>query len=175
MDTNRKYNVGDRVVKFNIEFYDNPYFKNKFLEYSTVSAIYSYSASCWRGDVFYVYGHKHEVDSIGDSKSYQPYEFSDKTGRSTEYPYEDKWYHVEKDKEEIQQIIEKAKAEYASKCKEARLKAIAENKAKIEVLKREIAAYEEGDTYPCAFGKKKESEWNGEMNIIIKKCLGDNA
>ena len=173
MDNQRKYNIGDRVVKFDRRFYDNPYHKDNFMQYSTVSAVYSYSSG-WRGDVFYVRGHKHEVDEIGDSKSYQPCECSDKTGISTEWGCEDRWFHVEKDKEIIQQILDDIRAEFAAKCKEAREKAIELNKSKIKSLQREVDEYERGDIfYMSGFGKKSESEWNSTMDTIVKKCLGE--
>lgn len=175
-EKDRKYNIGDKVVKFNVGFYDNPYHKNKFAEFSCVSDIHSYPESYWRGNVFYVYGHKHEVDSIGDSRSYQPYECKDETGIETESiggrREPERWYHVEKDREEIQQLLSDVRAEFAAKCKEAREKAIALNKSKIKSLQREIDEYERGDVFPMSgFSKKSESEWNSEMDALIAPNL----
>lgn len=171
MDKERKYNIGDKVVKFNQMFYDNPYHKEKFAEFSKVSDVYSYPESYWRGNVFYVCGRKHEVDSTGDSRSYQPYECKDETGIETESigggRETQRWYHVEKDREEIQQFLSDVKKKYADTCREAREKAIAENKARIKSLQREIAMYEEGDVYPTPFGDKKESEWNAMMDARV--------
>ena len=171
MENERKYNIGDKVVCIDKSYYDNPYHKDKFIQSSVVSDVHTYS---WGRKVFYIHNGKRRVDSIGDTCSYQPDEYSDTTGRHTDYPNHEVWLHAEKDKEEIQRLISEAKSEFAEKCKEAREKLIAKNKGIIASLQREIERLEAGDDYPdvASFNKiRKESEWNNEMDGLISKHL----
>lgn len=166
MEKERKYNIGDKVVCISKEYYDNPFYKDKFIKSTTVTDV------SFRGKhpVFYIY-EKRRMDSIGDPCDWQPYEFYDADGKRTDQPRVDRWLHAEKDKDEIQRLIAEAKSEFADKCQESREKSIAAAKRKIELLQKEIARYEEGDAYPGLGSYRLESKWNSDMNELIKKHL----
>ena len=107
----RKFNIGDKVIRINKEFYNNSYHNgltnkndNMFIRSSIVSDVYSYGSGHWKGDVFYIDKYKHQVDSIGDSCNYQAGEICEKDGIATD-PYrshKEVWYHVEKDADKMQ-------------------------------------------------------------------------
>lgn len=172
-EKSRKYNIGDKVVCIDKGYYDNRYHNKLFITPSVVSDVYTYHGV---SNVFHVRGSKHRFDSCGDSCSWQPDECNDETGRENIPIYGKVWYHLEKDKDEIQRIINEAKQEYAEKCRALREKGISETKAEIKRLQEKLARLEAGDLYPDELsfsgGERSEKEWNETMDKLIDQALG---
>ena len=103
----RKFNIGDRVVCIDKQYYGNSYHngfnksENHFIRSSIVSDVYEYNG--WKKRVFYVDNYQHQVDSCGDTRSDQYGEVCEKDGMYTFCPRDtDKiWYHAEKDRKSV--------------------------------------------------------------------------
>ena len=177
----RKFNIGDKVIRINKEFYNNSYHNgltnkndNMFIRSSIVSDVYSYGSGHWKGDVFYIDKYKHQVDSIGDSCDYQAGEICEKDGIATS-PYrshKDVWYHVEKDADKIREVINECKEEFHKECEAARQEEIEKLEAEIFYAQKRLAALKKGDTFKyCKSTIKSEKGWNDSMDKIINEVL----
>ena len=177
----RKFNIGDKVVRINKEFYNNNLLEknankndNMFIRSSIVSDVYSYGGGHWKGDVFYIDKYKHQVDSIGDSCNYQAGEICEKDGIVTD-PYrshKEVWYHVEKDADKIREIINECKKEFHKECEAARQEEIEKLEAEILYAQKRLAALKKGDTFKyCKSAIKSEKGWNDSMDKIINEVL----
>ena len=177
----RKFNIGDKIIRINKEFYSNSYHNgltnkddNMFIRSSIVSDVYSYGDGHWKGDVFYIDKYKHQVDSVGDSCNYQYGEICVKDGIATNHhrPHNEVWYHVEKDADKIQEIINECKEEFHKECEAARQEEIEKLEAEILYAKKRLAALKKGDTFKyCKSTIKSEKEWNDSMDKIINEVL----
>ena len=174
----RKFNIGDRVVCIDKQYYDNIYHnglnnrnENHFIRSSIVSDVYDYKSSP-RNKVFYVDGYHHQVDAWGDSPTEQYGEVSEEDGMYTlSYTYKrntDKiWYHIEKDADEIKRVIEECKKEFHKKCEESRQKEINKLEDEIRYAQNRINELKKGDKFMYCGWTKSENEWNDSMDKII--------
>ena len=176
----KKFNIGDRVVCINKQYYDNSFHNglsnkadNHFITSSIVSDVHEYPSS-WKGNVFYVNHQHHQVDSIGDSCTYQYGEVCEKDGMSTTAPrdYDEVWYHTEKDADEIKRIIKECKDDFHKKCEESRREEINKLEAQIRYAQRRIDELKKGDTFLYCGSVKSEKEWNDKMDEIINDAIG---
>ena len=179
----RKFNIGDRVVCIDKQYYDNIYHnglnnrnENHFIRSSIVSDVYDYKSSP-RNKVFYVDGYHHQVDEWGDSRTEQYGEISEEDGMYTlSYTYKrntDKvWYHAEKDADEIKRVIEECKKDFHKKCEESRQKEINKLEDEIRYAQNRINEFKKGDKFMYCGWTKSENEWNDSMDKIIDKIIG---
>lgn len=174
----KKFNIGDKVVCINKQYYDNGFhngFSNKidnqFIKSSIVSDVHEYAYG-WKGKVFYVDNYHHQVDSIGDSCTYQYGEICEKDGLSTTSRDTDNiWYHTEKDADEIKRVIEECKEEFHKKCEESRQKEISKLEAEIRSAQRRIDELKKGDKFMYCGLMKSEKEWNEKMDEIVSEVI----
>ena len=175
----KKFNIGDKVVRIDKQYYGNSFFNglngkrdNQFIRSSIVSDVHEYPHG-WKGNVFYVYNNHHQVDSIGDSCSYQYGEICEKDGMRTSTPrdFEGIWYHTEKDADEIKRVIEECKEEFHKKCEESRQKEIGKLEAEIRAAQRRIDELKKGDKFMYCGLMKSEKEWNERMDEIINETI----
>ena len=174
----RKFNIGDRVVCIDKQYYDNIYHnglknntENHFIRSSIVSDVYEYNG--WEKRVFYIDNYHHQVDSCGDSRSYQYGEICEEDGISTSTRNPDKiWYHSEKDADEIKRVIDECKEDFHKKCEESRQKEISKLEAEIRYAQNRIDELKKGDTFMYCGCTKSESEWNDKMDEIINNAIG---
>ena len=178
MEDKRNFNIGDKAVCIKKDYYTNPYhngfgWSNQFIKISRVSGVYEYGPSNWRGKVFYLYGHQHQVDSIGDSSSYQYGEYCDKDGIRTEWPRnEDEiWMNYTQHPEQLQESIQHIREDFHKYCDELREKEIKELEYTIKFAQRRIEKLKEGDTFKYLGSIRSEKEWNDKMDEVIKKVL----
>lgn len=177
----KKFNIGDKVVCINKQYYDNSFhngFSNKidnhFIKSSIVSDVYEYTTSYgWKGRVFYINNYHHQVDSIGDSCNYQYGEIREEDGLRTSTPTDTDniWYHTEKDADEIKRVIEECKEEFHKKCEESRQKEISKLEAEIRSAQRRIDELKKGDKFMYCGLMKSEKEWNEKMDEIINETI----
>lgn len=175
----KKFNIGDKVVCIDKQFYDNKFYNglngkrdNQFIRSSIVSDVHEYTYG-WKGNVFYVNNYHHQVDSIGDSCSYQYGEICEKDGMRTSTPrdFGGIWYHTEKDADEIKRVIEECKEEFHKKCEESRRKEISKLEAEIQAAQRRIDELKKGDEFMYCGLVKSEKEWNERMDKIIDETI----
>jgi hypothetical protein len=176
----KKFNIGDNVVCIDKQYYDNSFYNglngkrdNQFIRSSIVSDVHEYPHG-WKGNVFYVNNNHHQVDSIGDSCSYQYGEICEKDGMRTTTPrdFGGTWYHTEKDADEIKRVVEECKEEFHKKCEESRQKEIAKLEAEIRAAQRRIDELKKGDKFMYCGLVKSEKEWNDKMDEIINDAIG---
>lgn len=176
----KKFNIGDKVVCINKQYYDNSFHNglsnkvdNHFIICSTVSDVYEY-ASGWKGNVFYINNYHHQVDSIGDSCTYQYNEICEKDGIRTADPRDtdEVWYHVEKDADKIKDIINECKNNFHKKCEESRQKEINKLEAEIKATQNRLDELKKGDTFLYCGLVRSEKEWNDRMDEIINNAIG---
>lgn len=168
----KKFNIGDKVVCINKQYYGNSFhngFSNKidnqFIKSSIVSDVHE--------NVFYVNNYSHQVDSVGDSCTYQYGAICEKDGLSTTSRDTDNiWYHTEKDADEIKRVIEECKEEFHKKCEESRQKEISKLEAEIRSAQRRIDELKKGDKFMYCGLMKSEKEWNEKMDEIINEAIG---
>ena len=173
----RKFNIGDRAVCIDKQYYNNSYhngFKkseNHFIRSSIVSDVYEYARG-WKGKVFYVNNFRHQVDSIGESCTYQYGEVCEKDGiyTSTRNP-DEIWYHVEKDAAEIKRVIDECKKDFHKECEESRQKEISKLESEIRYAQHRIDELKKGDTFMYCGCRKSEKEWNDKMDEIINNAI----
>lgn len=177
----RKFNIGDRVVRINKRYYGNSFHNglsnksdNHFISGSNVSDVYEYTHGWgWKGKVFYIGNYRHQVDSTGDSCSYQYGEICEKDGLSTTSMDTDNiWYHTEKDADEIKRVIDGCKEDFHKECEESRQKEINRLEAEIRAAQRRIDMLREGDMFMYCGLMKSEKEWNDKMDEIINEVIG---
>lgn len=175
---NRNFNQGDKVVCIKKDYYSNPYHNgfgnsNQFIKTARVSGVYEYGPSNWRGKVFYLYGHQHQVDSIGDSASYQYNEYCDKDGIKTEWPRneDEVWMNYTKNPDGVKQKIKEIKEEFHNYCEDLRQKEIKELENRIKFAQARIEKLKEGDTFKYLEVVRSEKEWNEKMDKVIDKVL----
>ena len=174
----RKFNIGDRVVCIDKQYYDNGYHngfnksENHFIRSSIVSDVYEYNG--WKKRVFYVDNYHHQVDSCGDSRTDQYGEVCEKDGMYTFCPRDtDKiWYHAEKDADEIKRVIDECKEDFHKKCEESRQKEISKLEAEIRYAQNRINDFKKGDKFMYCGCTKSEREWNDKMDEIINNAVG---
>lgn len=176
--TGRNFDIGDIVVCIKKDYYSNPYHNgfgnsNQFIKTARVSGVYEYGPSNWRGKVFYLYGYQHQVDSIGDSSSYQYGEYCDKDGIRTEWPrHEDEvWMNYTKNPDKVKQKIKEIKEEFHKYCEELREKEIQELESTIKCSQHRIDNLKKGDTFKYLSLIRSEKEWNNKMDEVINKIL----
>ena len=175
----RKFNIGDRVVCIDKQYYNNIYHNglsgkedNHFIRSSIVSDVYDYKSSP-RNKVFYVDTFHHQVDAWGDSRTYQYGEISEKDGTYTSMRSSGKvWYHVEKDADEIKRVIEECKKDFHKKCEESRQKEINKLEDEIRYTQNRINEFKKGDKFMYCGWTKSENEWNDSMDKIINNIIG---
>jgi len=175
----KKFNIGDKVVCINKQYYDNSFHNglsykthNHFIKSSTVSDVYEYPHN-WKGKVFYVNNYHHQVDSIGDSCNYQYGEICEKDGICTSTRDSDNiWYHTEKDADEIKRVIDECKEDFHKKCEESRQKEISKLEAEIRSAQRRIDELKKGDKFMYCGLMRSEKEWNDRMDEIINDVIG---
>lgn len=172
----RKFNIGDRVVCIDKQYYNNSYHngfnksENHFIRSSIVSDVYEYNS--WKKRVFYIGNYHHQVDSCGDTRSYQYGEICEEDGISTSTRNPDKiWYHTEKDADEIKRVIKECKENFHKKCEESRQKEIEKLEAEIREIQRRIDELKKGDKFIYCGFMKSEKEWNEKMDEIINKVI----
>ena len=172
----RKFNIGDRVVCIDKQYYDNNYHngfnksENHFIRSSIVSDVYEYNG--WKKRVFYIDNYHHQVDSIGDSCTYQYGEICEKDGINTFTRNPDEiWYHAEKDAAEIKRVIDECKKDFHKECEESRQKEISKLEAEIRYTQRRIDELKKGDTFMYCGCRKSEKEWNDKMDEIINNVI----
>ena len=174
----RKFNIGDRVVCIDKQYYDNGYHngfnksENHFIRSSIVSDVYEYNG--WKKRVFYVDNYQRQVDSIGDTRSDQYGEVCEEDGMYTFCPRNtDKiWYHAEKDADEIKRVIDECKENLHKKCEESRQKEISKLEAEIRYAQNRINDFKKGDKFMYCGCTKSEREWNDKMDEIINNAIG---
>lgn len=173
----RKFNIGDRVVCIDKQYYDNIYHnglkntENHFIRSSTVSDVHEYNS--WKKKVFYIGNCHHQVDSCGDSCSYQYGEICEEDGICTSTRDSNKiWYHVEKDADEIKRVIDECKEDFHKKCEESRQKEISKIEAEIRYAQLRIDELKNGDKFIYCGSMKSEKEWNDKMDEIINNSIG---
>ena len=175
----RKFNIGDRVVCIDKQYYNNIYHNglnnrndNHFIRSSIVSDVYDYKSSP-RNKVFYVDNYHHQVDAWGASRTDQYGEISEKDGTYTSMRSSDKiWYHVEKDADEIKRVIEECKKDFHKKCEESRQKEINRLESEIRNIQNRINEFKKGDKFVYCGWTESEKEWNDKMNEIINNIIG---
>lgn len=178
----KKFNIGDRVVCINKQYYDNSFHNglsnkidNHFIKSSIVSDVYEYTTSYhWKGRVFYINNYHHQVDSIGDSCNYQYGEIYEENGLRTSTPTDTDniWYHTEKDADEIKRVINECKEDFHKKCEESRQKEISKLEAEIRSAQRRIDELKKGDKFMYCGLMRSEKEWNDRMDEIINDAIG---
>ena len=178
----KKFNIGDRVVCINKQYYDNSFHNglsnkidNHFIKSSIVSDVYEYTTSYhWKGRVFYINNYHHQVDSIGDSCNYQYGEIYEENGLRTSTPTDtdNVWYHTEKDANEIKRVINECKEDFHKKCEESRQKEISKLEAEIRSAQRCIDELKKGDKFMYCGLMRSEKEWNDRMDEIINDAIG---
>ena len=174
----RKFNIGDRVVCIDKQYYDNSYHngfnksENHFIRSSIVSDVYEYNG--WKKRVFYIDNYHRQVDSCGDTRSDQYGEVCEKDGMYTFCPRDtDKiWYHAEKDADEIKRVIDECKEDFHKKCEESRQKEISKLEAEIRYAQNCINEFKKGDKFMYCGCTKSEREWNDKMDEIINNAIG---
>ena len=174
----RKYNIGDKVVCINKQYYDNSFHNgfnksdNLFINGSIVSDVYEYARG-WKGKVFYVNNFRHKVDSIGDSCSYQYGEVCEKDGIYTSSPRDSDnvWYHTEKDADEIKRVINECKEDFHKLCEESRRIEISKLEAEIRAKQLRIDELKKGDKFIYCGCIRSEKEWNEKMDEIVNKAI----
>ena len=174
----RKFNIGDRVVCIDKQYYDNIYHNglnnrndNHFIRSSIVSDVYDYKSSP-RNKVFYVDNYHHQVDVWGDSCTDQYGEVCEKDGKYTMSRFDKIWYHAEKDADEIKRVIDECKEDFHKKCEESRQKEISKLEAEIRYAQHRIDELKKGDTFMYCGCTKSEREWNDKMDEIINNAVG---
>ena len=176
----RKFNIGDRVVCIDKQYYDNIYHNglnnrndNHFIRSSIVSDVYDYKSSP-RNKVFYVDNYHHQVDVWGDSCTDQYGEVCEKDGKYTMGRSDRIWYHAEKDADEIKRVIDECKKDFHKKCEESRQKEINKLEDEIRYAQNRIDELKKGDTFMYCGCTKSENEWNDSMDKIINNIIGKN-
>lgn len=173
----RNFEIGDIAICLNKEYYSNPYYNgfgnsNEFIKASKVSDIYEYAAR-WCKKVFYLFNRKHQVDSIGDSCSYQYNEYCDADGISTNSPRntDEVWMNYTKNPSQVFDKIQEIKEEFHQNCEELRAQEKQEIILKIRNLQKRLEALEQGDTFTYLGQYRSEKEWNEKMNEVINKVI----
>ena len=174
----RKFNIGDRVVCIDKQYYENIYHNglnnrnnNHFIRSSIVSDVYDYKSSP-RNKVFYVDNYHHQVDAWGDSRTDQYGEIREKDGTYTMGRSDKIWYHAEKDADEIKRVIDECKEDFHKKCEESRQKEISKLEAEIRYAQLRIDELKNGDKFMYCGCTKSEKEWNDKMDEIINNAIG---
>ena len=174
----RKFNIGDRVVCIDKQYYDNIYHnglnnrnENHFIRSSIVSDVYDYKSSP-RNKVFYVDNYHHQVDAWGDSCTDQYGEIREKDGTYTMGRSDRIWYHAEKDADEIKRVIDECKKDFHKKCEESRQKEINKLEDEIRYAQNRINEFKKGDKFMYCGWTKSENEWNDSMDKIINNIIG---
>lgn len=173
----RNFEIGDIAICINKEYYSNPYHNgfdgsNEFIKASRVSDIYEYTAR-WCKKVFYLFNHKHQVDSIGDSNLYQYNEYCDADGIRTISPRntDEVWMNYTKNPSQVYDKIQEIKEEFHQNCEELREKEKKEIISEIRRLQKRLEAIEQGDTFKYLGLYKSEKEWNERMDEVINKVI----
>ena len=175
----KKFNIGDKVVCINKQYYDNSFhngFSNKidnqFIKSSIVSDVHEYAYG-WKGKVFYVNNFHHQVDSAGDSCTYQYGEVCEKDGMYTtsSRDTDNIWYHTEKDADEIKRVINECKEDFHKKCEESRQKEIDKLEAEIQAAQCRIDELKKGDKFMYCGLMKSEKGWNEKMDEIVNEVI----
>ena len=174
----RKFNIGDRVVCIDKQYYDNIYHNglnnrndNHFIRSSIVSDVYDYKSSP-RNKVFYVDNYHHQVDVWGDSCTDQYGEVCEKDGKYTMSRSDKIWYHAEKDADEIKRVVDECKKDFHKKCEESRQKEISKLEDEIRYAQNRINEFKKGDKFMYCGWTKSENEWNDSMDNIINNIIG---
>lgn len=160
-----KYNIGDRVFDPEcLEYIDNPFHDN-----SQIKMAFSVVEQA-NETHFSIYKDKKLEDIYAGMDMYQ--KFDQGMGKSCSYPNPRQFLHAEKDREIINEMLEKACDEIFSKEKEKRQKKIETQKAIIEKAHRAIKDLEENGVLDC-LGKKHIRQRVTDNKSTILNMLED--
>jgi len=156
----RKFNIGDEVIKLNLDYFDNPYHYQKCVEsgFNVVDcndryfSIYGKNANVFSTH----HDQRSQIDGIGTF------------GR-------EKVYHKEKDKDLILQEINDAISKYDEFCKENDNKRKQFLLDKIERAKKEIEEIDKGNgNWKIGFSIHSNKEYKSKVIQVINSKLNFN-
>ena len=153
----RRFNVGDRVVKFNPTYYNNIFHREKYVEYAQVTDA--------NDDRFTTSG---KLTNFDNGTNYN--ECFQSSGKLV-YGYMGDatcWFNLDTEQELINEFHAKAEVQFVKEVKEKNDEEIARIKAQIKSLEKSIERLESMEDAYMGYTTLKTFEHIGDMSNILK-------
>ena len=153
----RRFNVGDRVVRFNPSLYNNIFHKEKYVDYAQVTDA--------NDDRFTTSG---KLTSFDNGTNYN--ECFQSSGKLV-YGYTDDktfWFNLDTEQELINEFHAKAEVQFVKEVKEKNNEEIERMKQRIKSLEKQIERLESMEDAYMGYTTLKTFEHIGDMSNILK-------
>lgn len=156
----RRFNIGDRVVRFNPNLYANQFHKDKYVDYGVVTDA--------NDDRFTTTG---KLTNFDNGRNYN--ECYQSSGKLVYGYTEDKtfWFNMDTEMEQIENFHKKTEEQFLNEVRENNNEEIDRMKMRIKSLEKQIERLESMEDAYMGYTTIKTFQYLGEMEYIFKNKL----